>query len=72
MWREEHVPKRSPFAIELSHIERDVLEARPLHVHVVPRWGGDTNFMPIVVADTKVLPEALDETYRRLRPHLDH
>jgi len=42
-----------------------------LHIHVVPRWGRDTNFMPIV-ADTKVLPEALDETYRRLRPHLDH
>ncbi len=71
MWREEHVPKRSPFAVEISHTERDVLEAGNLHIHVVPRWGRDTNFMPIV-ADTKVLPEALDETYRRLRPHLDH
>src|SRR5687768_11411663 len=38
-----------------------------LHMHVVPRWGGDTNFMP-VVGDTKVLPEMLAETAAKLRP----
>ena len=36
-----------------------------VHLHVVPRWGGDTNFMP-VLADVKVLPEHLVETRRRL------
>lgn len=38
-----------------------------LHLHVVPRWGGDTNFMP-VLADTKVLPETIPTTLRKLRP----
>ena len=36
-----------------------------VHLHVVPRWGGDTNFMP-VLADVKVIPEHLAETHRRL------
>ena len=36
-----------------------------LHVHVLPRWSGDTNFMT-TTADTRVLPEALGETWRRL------
>jgi ATP adenylyltransferase len=38
-----------------------------MHTHVVPRWNGDTNFMPIL-GDTKVINEALEETYAMLKP----
>lgn len=40
-----------------------------LHIHIVPRWNGDTNFMP-VIADTGVLPQALTETAAKLRAEL--
>ena len=36
-----------------------------LHVHVVPRWKGDTNFMTII-SDTRVLPETIDQSYEKL------
>jgi len=39
-----------------------------LHVHVVPRWDGDTNFMPML-ADVRVMPQHLDDTYNALKPH---
>lgn len=39
-----------------------------LHAHLVPRWPGDTNFMP-VLADVRVMPELLDDAWRRLYPH---
>lgn len=38
------------------------------HVHIVPRWNGDINFVPIL-AETKVLPEDLPTTYGKLLPH---
>ena len=37
-----------------------------IHTHIVPRWQGDTNFMP-VIADARVMPEALAETYDKLK-----
>lgn len=39
-----------------------------LHIHIVPRWEGDTNFMPVLAA-TKVMPQALFELYDQLLPY---
>ena len=43
--------------------------AEHLHIHIVPRWNGDTNFMP-VIANTGVLPQALKEVAAKLRAEL--
>jgi len=37
-----------------------------IHTHIVPRWLGDTNFMP-VIGDARVVPEAVKDTYRQLK-----
>ncbi|MEM8487395.1 MAG: HIT domain-containing protein [Bacteroidota bacterium] len=39
---------------------------RHLHMHIVPRWDGDTNFMP-TLAETKVIPEALRDSYKKIK-----
>jgi len=41
-----------------------------VHMHLLPRWVGDTNFMP-ALGDTRVMPQHLDDTYALLRPGFD-
>lgn len=40
-----------------------------MHIHVVPRWEADTNFMP-VISDTKIIAQSLDELYRQLKSYV--
>jgi len=63
--KEAYKPEGFNIGINLGRVAGAGVEGH-VHTHVVPRWNGDTNFMP-VLADAKVLSEALASTYAQLK-----
>ncbi|WP_338599972.1 HIT domain-containing protein [Sulfolobus tengchongensis] len=62
--REVYNPDGFNIGVNIGRVAGAGIESH-VHVHVVPRWNGDSNFMPVIF-NTKVMPETLDETFKKI------
>ncbi len=67
--REALAPHGFNIGVNIGRIAGAGIEEH-VHIHVVPRWNGDTNFMP-VIAGVKVIPQDVKETYKLLKPYFE-
>ncbi|QGA54950.1 HIT domain-containing protein [Sulfolobus sp. E5-1-F] len=67
--REIYTPDGFNIGVNIGRVAGAGIEAH-MHVHIVPRWNGDSNFMPVIF-NTKVMPETLGDTFKKLNAKIN-
>ncbi|BDB97143.1 HIT family protein [Saccharolobus caldissimus] len=68
--REEYNPDGFNIGVNIGRVAGAGIESH-VHIHIVPRWNGDSNFMPVIF-NTKVMPESLNDTFKKLNERINY